>query len=747
MRHKQIRYLSQSLGVLLLALSALMVTQSPCWALGSNATSFTYTGSQSGFTTGTVYTLSTDNQNLGFCQLTPDSSKDTGYSAQCFTNYGNTDTASYSAVTYLGSTNNPNNFFVVGDSNGNLYLTQLNYELSNGIYVVPGLTMTANAQGCPSGGQVSSLAVDPNGSYLYVGCSSTIAQKTSYSSLYSLPTYLLYSVPINTDGTLGAFEAVTGLFNVFSSSSAYTAGIWSGVSPVMRAYPPNSANLASSQYSASGAVMVSGLVGGLSDNNTAKHAPGPVPASSGVICSNGKCQVAYSFSQAGSSSFSVYTAAEAGVDYYNGSYNPALYWNQVQGNWVCIEFGPESDCFGYGSSIPWNKTSNTIYSCNIANNPIGNPAGNCGTGSYALAWTPSGMPSAGSGLQVDVSNLLYTPAPSSVSTVFTKGLLTIGTWSNGYLAYHSPATQNNSTAMFMSGNGNSGQVGNVNSLLNDVNGNLMYETNTSGLFVFNPFAGSNIANGNDITLIPNSVDSSNSSGEGLAHQILVGVEIAYYTVATIAKIAVLASDESPLDSLSTIASNDYSGFHPGLALEKALGQEGFHGQFLYTEAQLRGMGLEKGAIIRGVRLRSSQGITPNPEFSAFFKSFKLALSEWKFKQTSDELSLSFLKNIGKYRKTLTNGSLTLAKGSFPANIIYPGGLEDGKFSKPIWFDRPYTYRGGNLLMDISHSGQRVIKQFLIDALGTAGQQGIYKPLTQGGKLRGIRAVPVVEFIY
>jgi len=447
MKNKRIRILTQSSGSLLLALSALMLLQPPCWALGSNAASFTYTGDQQGFTTGTVYTLSTDNQSLGFCQLTPSASTNSGYSAQCFTNYGNTDSNLYSAVAYLGTTNNPNNLFAVGDNSGNIYLTQLNFELSNGSYVVPGLTMTATPQGCPAGSQVFSLAVDPNGQYLYVGCSSGTPQVTSYSSyICSLPTYLLYSVPINVDGTLGTFEPVTGLFDVFAS---YTAGLWTGVSPVMRAYPANSPNLANSPYAASGAVMVSGLVGGLSDNNTAKHAPGPVPASSGVICSNGKCQVAYSFNQAASNSFSIFTAAEVGVDYYNGNYNSALYWNQVQGEWVCI--APGDPCWAYGPSIPWEKTGNTIYSCNIANNPIGDPAGVCGTGSYALAWTPNGIPSAGKGLQVDISNLLYIPTPSAVSTVFTQGLLTIGTWSNGYLAYHSPATHNSSTAMFMAG--------------------------------------------------------------------------------------------------------------------------------------------------------------------------------------------------------------------------------------------------------------------------------------------------------
>ncbi len=747
MKNKRIRTLTQSCRSLLLALSALALPDAPSWALGSNAASFTYTGDQQGFTTGTVYTLSTDSQSLGFCQLAPSATANSGYSAQCFTNYGNTNSDLYSAVAYLGTVNNPNNQFVVGAGNGALYLTQLNFEPSDGSYVVPGLTMTTLPQGCPSGSQVFSLAVDPNGQYLYVGCSDTTSQETHYGSQYMLPTYLLYSVPINADGTLGTFESVTGLFDVFADSSSWTAGVWPGVSPVIRAYPANSPNLGNTPYSVSGAVMVSGLVGGLSDNDTANHAPGPVPASSGVICSNGTCQVAYSFNQAASSSFSVFTAAEVGVDYYNGNYEPALYWNQVAGDWDCIDIDPVNGlCLAYGGYIPWDKTGNTIWSCNLANNPIGGPTmGVCGADSYALDWTPNGMPAAGNGLQVDISNLLYVPAPSNVSTPFIEGLLTIGTWSNGYLAYHSPATQNSSTAMFMAGNGSNGQVGNVNSLLGDVNGNLLYGTSTSGLFVFNPFAGSNTANGSDITLIPNTADSSGSGGE--AENILTGVEIAYYSVRTIATVAALGTTEIKAAVAGAVPDTDLAGLNSGLALGRVLGHESYRGQFLYTEAQLREMGLENGAMIRGVRLRSSQGITPDSENSTVLKSCQIALSQGKSMEGSDDLDLRFGKNIGKQRKLVQKGSLTLGEGSLPPNKVYPGSPDEGTFGKTIWFDRPYGYRGGNLLMEISHRGRGDTDQFLIDAFGTLGLQGIYMPLKKGGEARAIRSVPALEFVY
>jgi len=287
----------------------------------------------------------------------------------------------------------------------------------------------------------------------------------------------------------------------------------------------------------------------------------------------------------------------------------------------------------------------------------------------------------------------------------------------------------------MAGNGSSGQVGNVNSVLNDVNGNLMYATNTSGLFVFNPFTGNNTANGSDITLIPNTVDSSSSGG--LAGKILTGVQITYYSVKTIATVAALGATQTQPGVVE----------HPGLALGRTLGQESYRGQFLYTETQLHGMGLENGAIIRGVRFRSSQGITPDPETATLFKSFKVTLSQGKTLQGSDDLNLKFAKNIGKQRKVVTQGPLPIGAKSFPTNSVYPGSPIEGEFGKTIWFDRPYVYKGGNLLMDISHNGHRSTNPLLIDAFGTPRRQGIYKPLAKGGVALGIRAVPAVEFVY
>lgn len=359
------------------------------WALGNNAASYTYTGSQQGLTTNTVYTLSTYGQYLGACALQPSQSTSSGYTANCFTNYGDQNSSLYSAIAYLGVVNNPSNSFVVGDNDGNVSIASQEWELSNGHLVSPRLRQSSKIKVCQPGGSVSNLMVDPNGTYLYIGCSTA---PSSSAVGYVLGSYALYAAQIGSEGSLGPSNLVSGVFPYFQNQS-YTAGLWSGVSPVMRAYPANAPSLQGSAYSGSGAVMISGLIGSLNQSKYHKGSSRYIPASSGVVCSDGSCRVAYDFILEAKDSFSIFTAAEIGVDYYGQAYGPALYWNQVAGQWNQV---PNTAVFN--NAVEWNKTSNTLYSCNISTAPIGSPASSCSQGSQALSWPAQSMPAAGKGL-------------------------------------------------------------------------------------------------------------------------------------------------------------------------------------------------------------------------------------------------------------------------------------------------------------------------------------------------------------
>jgi len=704
-------------------LTTLTLPSGPGWALGNNMASYTYTGNQEGLMTNTVFTLSTYGQYLGACALRPNSTSTSGYSANCYTNYGNQNPSLYTAIAFLGTVNNPNNAFVVGDNSGKISIATQNWSQSNGQWITTSLSQTPMVTACPEDGAVSNLAIDPNGSYLYIGCSINKTVDLYYPNGYSLNKYYLYKTQINPDGTLGSLELVTNLFDSFQGKMT-TAALWDGVSPVMRAYAPNSDNLKNSAYSGSGAVMISGLIGGLTYSQYKQGLKNQVPISSGVICSNGQCKAAYNFILASKDSFSVFTAAEAGMDQYSTGYGQALYWNQVAGKWSSEREEPSYP------EIQWSKTSNTVYSCNLSNNPIGSPPTSCGPGSHALSWPAQSMPAAGSGMQVDVSNLLFSPTPNGITTPYTQGLLIIGTWTNGYLAYHSPAQQNNSTALFLSGNGTSGQVGNINSLMNDSNGNLLFATNASGLFVFNPFGGQNTANGDSITLIPNESDSGSRSGCSLC-KIADASEILYYTVKTIATLT--AADSPPKPTL--MASSAQGTSQPGnpqaprlapTMLARILGPDPYNGQFRYSEQQLQNLGVKRGMLLRGLSFRSAQGISPRLQGREVFQDFNIHLS------------------AGERSLTVQASPVTVSPRDLPGNAVYPGKMSDGAFHAPLMFQHPFRYRGGDLILHISHSGRSSRTPIILDGL-MAPELQRSKPGTSTPN-PAMRALPTVRFV-
>ncbi len=120
--------------------------------------------------TGTVFTLSTTGNGLGVCQLTPPSGGATSTGSQTYSigfclpgfDAGGTDNT---AVAYLASPNNTNNYFAMGADSGNVYLCNINYAQVGGIY-------QANDVSCGSsvekfGSAVGDLAFDQSSSSLW----------------------------------------------------------------------------------------------------------------------------------------------------------------------------------------------------------------------------------------------------------------------------------------------------------------------------------------------------------------------------------------------------------------------------------------------------------------------------------------------------------------------------------------------------------------------------------------------------
>lgn len=751
------------------------------WLMSNNAASFTFSGSQQGLTSGTVYTLSTAGNSLGFCTLSPNTqTTPPQYTTSCFTGYGTIlgSGQSYSAVAFLGTQNNPTASFIVGDSAGNVSIATPIFQPSNtqagSPYVVTGLNMTS-MQSCPSGTAVANLATDPSGGYVYIGCYSAymnpiVVGNPNSKYIFNLPGYTLYSAPIeviNAKGgivTLGAYTLQNVGFGIFGASGNsqqaqnQVAAVWPGVSTVMRTYSAGYPGLANTSFASTGGVLISGLINAVTADSSSSANDGPqLISNAALMCSNGNCGVAITRGNSTGQPAQIATAFEVGMDSYPGPYfMPALYSstltlasNQV---WTqsCPSVMVEKCNQGYSyppffGTIFWQNVSPTISSC--GNSISGGFS--CNAYSQTLIWPPNGMPAPGNGYQIDITNLTYVPAPATNSSPFTQGLLLIGTWTNGYLSYHSPANPNQSIGLFLNQE-NGGNIGNVNSMNVDNNGNLMVQTGSQGLYVMNPFVGTNTATGTDATLITQPADSSGSFISNLVNDLLDPAELIYYVLGAIKFLAPAAAlpPETAVVSPKKFEqrSAEQADLTPRYSLIGPFNLKNYRGQFVYTQSQLASLGLNPGDVIQGMRFRDEEGKVAAPAKNLNLRGMKITLSKPALTSEIPELKPQFSRNSGSNKKTVRSGPMTLFQGGLPSTGVHPDqGVGTGVYGQLIPFRSPYIYEGGNLLVDIESSGKAYKELVSVDAFGTRLNQGLYQtPKTK--RPIPLRSVPALDFV-
>lgn len=562
------RRLSESLLLMLpIALSTALMPVAG-HANGNMVDMFTYTGNQLGpSASGNVYAMSIAGTDLNTCMFTPGAGQvqpNVEYTPSCQNTLAPDPNNSnyYTAVAFLGVPNNPNNYFAVGDSGGKIYLMQMTFNPGNpnpiNVKVQQTYSLASPDNANDSCGQIASLALDPNGDYLYVSC---VQNKNSiwwqvnngsgnaYGALYGV-TLAVYS--INPDGTLSFVN------NVASSIPAGTSGYWSqavtnnsprsavtavafpsnpnrgvtnvasAVNPKLRVYPPGYPALASTGYASSGAVFLSGILSGFS---------GDVPINSGLLCSAGSCQVAYNMAFSQNYGGWVFTAAEYGTTYSpnNTPGAPVLYWNQVQA-------GVSSD----GIEI-YNNVNNALQTCllnNLITSTVTTAANTCAT-TNTIKWPPiQNIPSS----TIWIDQLAFSPTPAGAlnETSFTQGLLQISAWNNGYLAYYDVASNTFKSGMFMSNNGSNGEVGaNVQGITTDANGNMLIQAGSSGLLGFNAFptSATNIETQSDVTYVPIPADANANNNCGTSCRVKQAFNFVKFMVTTVITTGASSADD------------------------------------------------------------------------------------------------------------------------------------------------------------------------------------------------------------
>lgn len=492
------------------------------------------------FTPGEVFTLSSGDLYasgtkgvVDGCTIVPGSN---GYTPQCVPDQGPSGTPTYTAVGFLGSQNNPNASFAVGDDDGNLYLANLVFDQTTGDLLTITVTKVTPTSSGWCKGAIWNLETDPAGDFLYVGCNGGAGMGQFGNGTTQVPSYDLYSIPIASDGSLG------------DPSLQFSGYWWMGVSPVIRAYPGAAPGLVGSKYSSlnggsgSGAVMVSGILSGLEATNP-YGGPNNVPKNVGVMCSQGICEQAWEHVLAGSNSISVVTAAELGqaecsysADSNSTTCQPALFWTQVQAKWgtICGQwFYDQYFCDGYTVPYVDALTANTagdgatpgLVQCILE-------PGTFECSSTKSVPLPSDWPTT-----AGTTNLLFMPYPEGVASNFTGGLLTLGVMNvgddtGGAIATFDPLG-GNSVSFWSPAPGTSGALPNVVSMQGDGNGNLLVGTGGAGLFLFSPYNGQNFGdNAEAMTLIKDTEPSSPPPSSN----ILGVANVAFHVIPTAAKL-------------------------------------------------------------------------------------------------------------------------------------------------------------------------------------------------------------------
>lgn len=145
-------------------------------------------------------------------------------------------------------------------------------------------------------------------------------------------------------------------------------------------------------------------------------------------------------------------------------------------------------------------------------------------------------------------------------------------------------------------------------------------------------------------------------------------------------------------------------------------------QLLMHESLLTGLvGLE----LTGLTFRIPANATvPWPASDAFYSNYDIYLSN---SVDPSARSLTFADNVVGAQTQVRSGSLLFGAGDFPS------GVTPNDFGPTIGFDSGYVYNGGNLLVEIRHTGSTATSRS-VDALTTStpGYGSLFSAAWQSG---------------
>ncbi|MBS1704817.1 MAG: hypothetical protein JST40_03010 [Armatimonadetes bacterium] len=159
---------------------------------------------------------------------------------------------------------------------------------------------------------------------------------------------------------------------------------------------------------------------------------------------------------------------------------------------------------------------------------------------------------------------------------------------------------------------------------------------------------------------------------------------------------------------AVVVPNEFENHTTGYLAEPILFRTagGVRSQIIIRQSELSGVAI--GSRIRGIRFRAGDpipGTIQSSNFYPFGNVYHNQLRVWlgQTGKLATALDPKFSLNYPKDR-TQVRGTLT----QFNTFVTQAGTLDLsdtlGEFGPVIWFDAPYTYKGGNLYIELSHTG-------------------------------------------
>lgn len=175
----------------------------------------------------------------------------------------------------------------------------------------------------------------------------------------------------------------------------------------------------------------------------------------------------------------------------------------------------------------------------------------------------------------------------------------------------------------------------------------------------------------------------------------------------------------------------------------ALGGNGLR-RFLYN-IDVSALGIPSGSVIVGMAFRQNNASVAWPVDNFTMTDYEVRLGVGV---ATGSMSVTYANNYS-IQTLVADGPFSVNSGAFAGDAADAGPEE---FGTVIEFDTPYPYFGGNLSIDINHTGTGLASNAFMDAtsggdFASSGMRGLFSDVSRNAATGVLTNAPVTRFFY